>query len=97
MISREAVRQLTEPIVDWLTHGGDAWQLALTYWDIRRDLMERGTSFEGPPSQILSNIDTAMDSYAPDPTPFDIDEGQLRMELMEAIGALRSTGFLEGG
>jgi hypothetical protein len=58
--------------------------------------MSSGEMFDGPPSELLSNIDTAMDSYNPDPDPefHQINETQLRKELEQAITGLRELGYL---
>ena len=94
--SQESIRTLLQPVVIWLAHGGDAWQMDLNYWSTRRELMNAGEMFDGPPSELLSNIDTAMDSYNPDPDlELDqIDEAQLRMELEQAIAGLKRLGYL---
>lgn len=94
--SKESVRALLQPLLDWLADGGNAWQLGLNYWATRRELMNAGEMFDGPPSELLSNIDTAMDSYNPDPDPeFDqIDETQLRKEIEQAIAGLKRLGYL---
>jgi hypothetical protein len=94
--SKESVRLLVGPLVKWMREGGDPWTVNLAYWDTRRELMKRGEMFDGPPASALSNIDTAMDSFKPDPDRgwHQIDETQLRKELGEAIERLRKLGYL---
>jgi hypothetical protein len=97
-VSRESVEQLLRPVVVWLSTGGDAWEMDLGYWKRRRALMDGGEVFEGPPSDILSRIDTAMDSFSPDSDrgSHQVDEQQLRSELGAAIRELRQLGYLTG-
>ena len=96
--SKESVRALLEPVVNWLAHGGDTWQMDVNHWSTRRELMNAGEMFDGPPSELLSNIDTAMDGYNPDPDPElqQIDEAQLRKEIEQAIAGLKRLGYLTG-
>lgn len=58
--------------------------------------MSDGIDFDGELGEILSNIDTALDSYSPKPNrgPYQIDDAQLRRELQSAIGKLREHGYL---
>jgi len=76
---------------------GDPWQMDLEYWERRRQMMDEGETFDGPPGKYLSNIDTAMDSFTPaaDRDSHQIDEAQLRVELDAAIGALKKIGYLD--
>jgi hypothetical protein len=94
--SRQSVKVLVGPLIKWLREGGNAWAVNLAYWDTREKLMETGEMFDGPPANAISNIDTAMDSFSPDPERggHQIDEAQLRKELAEAIGRLRELGYL---
>jgi hypothetical protein len=95
-VSKQSVEILVGPLVKWMREGGDPWAVNLTYWETRRGLMHSGEMFDGPVANTLSNIDTAMDSFSPDPDRGDheIDEAQLRKELGEAIGRLRKLGYL---
>jgi hypothetical protein len=94
--SKGSVRLLLQPVADWLDQGGDAWQMDLDYWATRHALLNSGEMLDGPASEFLSNIDTAMDSYNPDPDPefHQIDEVQLRRELDQAIASLKKLGYL---
>jgi hypothetical protein len=77
--------------------GGDPWQMDLEYWQRRHQIMDEGEMFDGPPSQYLSNIDTAMDAFSPDADrgSHQIAEAQLRAELEAAIGNLKRIGYLD--
>jgi hypothetical protein len=88
------VRQLLDPVLAWLARGGTTGEVVVDYWIRRRALMEMGEAFDGPAATLLSQIDTAMDAYSPDPDPDQIDEPRLRRELGHAIEALRRLGFL---
>lgn len=81
--SKRSAAKLLNPVLDWLASGGDAWAMDLAYWRRRTKLMNEGEIFDGPASSLLSNIDTAMDSFSPDSDRHDrqIDEAQLRAEL----------------
>jgi hypothetical protein len=94
--SKQAVKLLIGPLVKWLRDGGDPWAVNLAYWDTRRELMDLGETFDGPPGSLLSNIDTAMDSFSPDAErgAHQIDEAQLRRELSDAIAGLKQLGYL---
>lgn len=94
--SRQSVKLLLAPVIEWMRDGGDAWSVNLSYWDTRRELMELGETFDGPAGEFLSNIDTAMDSFSPDADrgSHQIDEAQLKAELEVAIQRLRSLGYL---
>jgi len=83
--------------MDWMIGGGDPWQMDLDYWERRRQMMNEGETFDGPPGEYLSNIDTAMDAFSPDADPdwHQIDEAQLRRELEAAIGNLKRIGYLD--
>jgi hypothetical protein len=96
-VSKDAVQKLVGPIAKWLENGGDPWAVNLEYWRVRRQLMNEGEMFAGPPSEILSNIDTAMDSFSPeeDRGPHQIDEVQLRSELELALNRLRAGGYID--
>lgn len=87
---------LLEPILRWLRDGGDAWDIDLEYWRVRRELMDSGHSFEGLGADVVSNVDTAMDVFSPDPDRHggQIDEDELRRELRQAIGRLQRMGLL---
>jgi hypothetical protein len=63
--SKQSVKLLVGPLASWLRDGGDPWSVNFAYWDTRRDLMDLGETFDGPPGTLLSNIDTAMDSFSP--------------------------------
>jgi hypothetical protein len=69
----------------------------LNYWQTRRELMNGGETFEGPGSDLFSNIDIALDAFNPDLArpPFEIDEPQLRAELEVAISSLRTLGLID--
>jgi hypothetical protein len=97
MTARESVARLLAPIFEWLAGRLDPWDMDLEYWRIRRELMAGGEVFDGPPAQFLSNIDTAMDSFSPEPDRShpDIDEAQLRAEIEVAIARLRDLGYAE--
>jgi hypothetical protein len=94
--SKHNVKLLLAPVIEWIERGGDAWEMNLAYWDTRRELMDMGEMFDGPPAPLLSNIDTTMDSFSPDPGrgTHQIDEVQLRKELTAAIEGLRRLSFL---
>jgi hypothetical protein len=94
--SKQAVKLLLAPVLEWIQKGGDAWAMNLAYWDTRQELMDLGETFDGPPAEFLSNIDTAMDSYSPGPDrgSHQIDELQLRAEVAAAIDKLRQLGYL---
>jgi hypothetical protein len=94
--SHQSVRLLLRPVLEWLSNGGDAWQMDLDYWSTRHELMGHGEIFDGPPSEFLSHIDTAMDVFSPDEDrgPDKIDEAQLKHELEQAIAGLRRLGYL---
>jgi hypothetical protein len=94
--SKDGVRLLVGPLLTWMREGGDPWTVNLAYWAIRRKLIDMGEMFDGPPASALSNIDTAMDSFSPDPErgAHQIDEAQLRSELNQAIEQLRKLGYL---
>jgi hypothetical protein len=96
VVSKLLVERLLTPVVGWHEHGGDAWQVDLEYWARRRQLIEVGEQFAGHGADLLSQIDTAMDSFSPDPDrgPDQIDEDQLRQEVGAAIGGLRKIGLL---
>jgi hypothetical protein len=93
---RAAIEQLLVPVLSWIATGGDAWQMNLNYWEQRRRLMDEGEAFDGPASEYLSNIDTAMDSFSPkaDRGWHQIDEAQLRSELETALDGIRRSGLL---
>ena len=95
MSAPEYVETLVRPLIRWLAEGGNAWELDLAYWKRRRDLMDAGV-FPGLGWEPMSNIDTALDVFNPDPDrdPDQIDETQLRVELTEAIAKLKALGFL---
>jgi hypothetical protein len=94
--SLQSVKLLVGPLIQWMETGGDAWEVNLSYWDTRRELMQVGEMFDGPAGEYLSNIDTAMDSFNPDADrgSHEIDEAQLKLELGNAIGRLRGLGYL---
>lgn len=98
-VPKDFVIQLLAPVVKWLASGGDAWAMDVAYWERRRQLLKEllgaGEPFEGPAASVLSNIDTAMDVFRPDPDPgpHQIDEVQLREELTAAIAKLRVLGY----
>ena len=94
--SKQSVKLLVGPLVRWMREGGDAWTVNLAYWDTRRELMDMGETFDGPPGTLLSNIDTAMDSFSPDADQggHQIDEAQLRLELGEAVKGLLELRYL---
>ena len=96
-VARASVERLLRPVLTWLEAGGDAWGMDLEYWRIRRKLMEEGETFEGLGAELLSNIDTAMDSFSPDADRgrHEIDETQLRTELEAAINGLRNMKLIE--
>lgn len=97
MTAKASVHRLLVPVFEWLTGQRDAWDMDLEYWQIRRELMDGGELLDGSPAEFLSNIDTAMDSFSPDPdrNPDEIDETQLRSEVEAAIGRLRELGYVE--
>ena len=53
--------------------------------------MEQGQMFDGERATFLSNMDTAMDSFSPDPTrhSYQINRSQLKAELEAAIKGLQ--------
>jgi hypothetical protein len=59
--------------------------------------MDEGEVFDGPAGPILSNIDTAMDVFSPEPDrdPDQIDEAQPRSEVETALARLRALGLVE--
>jgi hypothetical protein len=95
-MNQETVTLLLDPVVRWLRDGGDPWEANLEYWSVRRRLMDSGHSFEGIGAETVSNVDTAMDVFSPDDDRHSgqIDEGELRVELTQAINALREIGLL---
>ncbi len=95
-MQHDIIEYLLWPVERWLREGGDAWEMDLAYWQRRRALMDGGASFEGDGSATISSVDTAMDCFSPDQdrAQFQIDEGQLRQELMSAIDALRRSGLM---
>ena len=97
MTAKASVTTLLGPVFEWLAGRRDPWDMNLDYWRIRRELMDGGELFDGPPAQFLSNIDTAMDSFSldPDRSPDEIDEAQLRSEVEAAILSLRRLGYVE--
>lgn len=96
MISPSTVGRLLGPVLAWLEHGGDAWELDLEYWRTHGALMEEGASLDGFGWELISNIDAAMDVFSPRPDrdPDEIDERQLRLELLAAVQGLRELGLL---
>jgi hypothetical protein len=91
------VERLLRPVLDWMTAGGDSWQMDLDYWERRRQMMDEGETFDGPAGDYLSNIDTALDAFSPDADRdwTQIDEAQLRRELDEATANLKRIGYLD--
>ena len=99
-LSQKNLDRLLVRVIDWVLDGGDTWKINLDYWEIRRQLMNEGEQFEGPVGSALSNIDTAMDAYSPDPDrgPDQIDDRRLRQELELAFEKLRGLGYrIPGG
>ena len=92
----EIVRLRCAPLMDWLDHGGDVSEADRRYWEVRRDLMDRGSEVKGPAARILGSLDTTMDVFNPsgDRGDWQIDETEMRAELVKAIEALRNLGFL---
>lgn len=97
MTAKSSLDRLLAPAFAWLAGTRDPWEANLEYWRVRRELMDEGEVFGGPAGPYLSNIDTAMDSFSPDPDrdPDQIDEGQLRSEVEAAIAHLRELGLVE--
>ena len=97
MTSKSSVDRLLAPVLAWLAGTREAWESNLEYWRIRRELMGEGEAFDGPAGPILSNIDTAMDAFSPEPDrdPDQIDEAQLRSEVEAALARLKALGLVE--
>ena len=89
--------RLLAPVFAWFAGTRNAWDTSLEYWRVRRELMDAGEVFDAPAGTYLSNIDTAMDSFSPEPDrdPDQIDEAQLRFEVEVAIARLRELGLVE--
>ena len=95
--SQKSVTRLVGPLLEWLDNGGDAWEMDLAYWRRRKELMDAGELLlMGPEMTLLSSLDTALDVFSPngDRNDFQIDEGQLRAEIAEAVSALKRLGYL---
>jgi hypothetical protein len=69
----------------------------VTYWKTRHQMMEEGEYFGGVGGEVMSSLDVSMDRFDPndDRSPDDIDETQLRVELLEAMERLRTLGLLD--
>jgi hypothetical protein len=90
----QLVRLYLEPILRWLSEGGNAWDMTLSYWDTRRELMDKALYLSGPAAPILSDLDGTMDVFDPseDRGEMAIDEAQMRSEVQVALARLRALG-----
>ena len=97
MTAKASVSRLLAPVLQWLAGQRDPWEADLEYWRIRQELMDEGEIFDGPPARFLSNIDTAMDAFSPDPdrSPDEIDARQLQSEVEIALAHLRDLGYVD--
>jgi Bacterial self-protective colicin-like immunity len=91
MTDAEAQRAMATKVVDWLDGRIPTDRFVSEYWRVRRELLNTNWSaFDGVFGEIMSSVDTAVDSYrADDRADFEIDEQQLRQELLTAMENLR--------
>ncbi len=94
---REVIQRLVQPILDWLERGGDAWEMDIRYWEVRRELLEERSMVGTVPERILSDLDGTMDVFRPGPDrgELGIDEAQMRAEVTDSLARLRALGYLD--
>jgi hypothetical protein len=91
MTDREAQRAMATKVADWLGGHVPTEQFLSEYWQTRRELLNTNwRAFEGAFGEEMSSVDTAVDSYrSGDRSDLEIDEQQLRQELLAAMERLR--------
>jgi hypothetical protein len=87
------LRDQLDPVLRWLTEGGDPWEMDLAYWH-RRDV-DRHNRMRLDALRILSHIDVTLDAFDPSlPGPHSITEPQMRSEVLGYIADLQRLGYL---
>jgi hypothetical protein len=96
--SETTLRYQLEPVLAWLTDGGDPWKMDLAYWH-RRDV-DRVNRMCWEAMAILGHVDVTLDVFKPDndpdrlPAPYSISEAQMRSEVLGYLADLRQLGYL---
>lgn len=95
MTDLEAQQALVQVVVDWLGGRQTARVFVRSYWTTRDGLLGSNYSaFDGPVGEILSHMDVALHSFWTEPeTEGEIDETQLREEMLSLVAQLRAMGF----
>jgi hypothetical protein len=87
------LRDQLEPVLRWLTEGGDPWEMDLEYWH-RRDVDPHDRMRWGA-QETMSHIDVTLDAFDPNlPGPHSITEPQMRSEVLGYIADLQRLGYL---
>ncbi|MGI8549823.1 MAG: hypothetical protein ACR2PL_03340 [Dehalococcoidia bacterium] len=94
MKGQKAVLHMRALVRKWIQGEIDTLSFVAEYWQLRRSLMDAGELLAGDVGSVMSTIDTAVDSFSPEPDPHfhEIDEAELRCELTRALESLEALG-----
>jgi hypothetical protein len=96
MTDQQARRAMVAVAADWLEGKLVTEDFVRRYWQTRRELLDSNwNAFTGPFGQIMSSMDTAVDSYSADADrgAHQIDERRLREESEAVMTHLRRSGL----
>jgi hypothetical protein len=83
-------------VLKWFSDQLPTSEVRHAYFSLREERMDAGHQYSGAVAEFMSNIDTAMDVFSPNPDPHysQIDEKGLRQEVGAALDGLRKVGYL---
>lgn len=96
MTDAQARRMMVRVVLDWLHGNLPTQEFRTRYWATRRALLDSNwNAFLGTFGQIMSAMDTAVDSYsdAPDRADYELSDEQLRDEAEVVVANLRAAGL----
>ena len=93
---RDVIQSLMAPVLQWMSDGGDAWAMDISYWRTRSALLDRLNALGPEINTVLTELDVSLHRFEPsaERTRDQIDEQTLRAELAISIQRLRNLGAL---